>query len=74
MHVLLDVRHTCSDVGGAHECLLQVWNQKVSGFTTHTFDSEFKTLTTNFVGTDGSTLKSFTVTKASSAERIRSTC
>ena len=41
----------------------QVWSAKKSGFTQHTFSSDYTTLTTDFIGTDGSVLHSFTVTK-----------
>lgn len=40
-----------------------VWNQKVAGFTTHTFSSDLTKLTTNFVDYTGATLYSFDITK-----------
>eukprot|EP01031_Cornospumella_fuschlensis_P033878 gene33878-40991_t len=40
-----------------------VFNQKVAGFTSHTFSDDFSTLTTNFVSYTGSTIHSFTVNK-----------
>jgi len=43
-----------------------VYNNKVSGFTKHTFSDDFSTLTTDFIGTDGSSMYSFTVTKGAS--------
>jgi len=44
----------------------KVYNNKVSGFTLHTFSSDFKTLKTDFIGTDGSSMYSFTTTKGAS--------
>jgi predicted MPP superfamily phosphohydrolase len=41
----------------------QVWTAKKSGFTLHTFSDDYKSLKTDFIGTDGSTLHTFTVTK-----------
>lgn len=40
-----------------------VWNQKVAGFTLHTFSDDLSTLTTDFVTYTGDTVHSFTVTK-----------
>ena len=40
-----------------------VWTQKVSGFTLHTFSSDFSTLTTDFYSYTGTIVHSFTVNK-----------
>lgn len=40
-----------------------VWNQKVAGFTTHTFSSDYTQLTTNYITYTGETVHSFTVTR-----------
>jgi len=40
-----------------------VWNQKVAGFTHHTFSSDYTQLATDFISYEGNTLHSFTVTK-----------
>ena len=40
-----------------------VFNLKVAGFTSHTFNSDFTELTTNFVSYDGENIHSFTVYK-----------
>jgi predicted MPP superfamily phosphohydrolase len=40
-----------------------VWNQKVPGFTSHTFSADYKTLTTSFVTFTGDVPHNFTVTK-----------
>jgi hypothetical protein len=40
-----------------------IWNQKVPGFTTHTFSADYKTLKTEFVTFKGDVPHSFTVTK-----------
>lgn len=40
-----------------------VYNNKIAGFTTHSFDSTFKTLTTSYVTYTGQNIHSFTVTK-----------
>jgi hypothetical protein len=40
-----------------------VFNQKVAGFTTHTFSSDFSQLTTNYVDAEGNMIHSFTVTR-----------
>eukprot|EP00656_Telonema_subtile_P008588 TRINITY_DN14007_c0_g4_i1.p1 TRINITY_DN14007_c0_g4~~TRINITY_DN14007_c0_g4_i1.p1 ORF type:complete len:437 (+),score=109.12 TRINITY_DN14007_c0_g4_i1:73-1383(+) len=40
-----------------------VFTQKTSGFTLHTFNADFTTLTTDFIDSTGATLHSFTVTK-----------
>eukprot|EP01062_Namystynia_karyoxenos_P031297 TRINITY_DN23226_c1_g1_i1.p1 TRINITY_DN23226_c1_g1~~TRINITY_DN23226_c1_g1_i1.p1 ORF type:complete len:431 (+),score=174.57 TRINITY_DN23226_c1_g1_i1:85-1293(+) len=40
-----------------------VWNQKTAGFTRHTFDSAFATLTNEFVSYEGKVLYSFSVKK-----------
>jgi len=48
--------------GTAHQ-FTQVWEKKVAGFTTHSFSSDFKTLTTNFVDYNGNILYTFDVTK-----------
>lgn len=50
--------------GGILQQYKQIWNGKVSGYTTHTFNTAFTQLTTNFVDTTGATLHSFTVDKA----------
>ena len=41
-----------------------VFNQKVAGFTVHTFSEDFSTLLTEFVTYTGSVIHSFTVNKA----------
>eukprot|EP00462_Mataza_sp_D1_P010186 CAMPEP_0175164568 /NCGR_PEP_ID=MMETSP0087-20121206/26496_1 /TAXON_ID=136419 /ORGANISM="Unknown Unknown, Strain D1" /LENGTH=440 /DNA_ID=CAMNT_0016453635 /DNA_START=44 /DNA_END=1367 /DNA_ORIENTATION=+ len=41
----------------------RIFNQKVAGFTTHTFSADYSTLTTNFVTSSGATIHSFTVAK-----------
>jgi len=43
----------------------QLFTAKKSGFTLHTFSADYKTLKTDFMGTDGSVLHSFSVTKGS---------
>jgi len=43
-----------------------VYNNKVSGFTLHTFSDDFKTLKTELIGTDGKSMYSFTTTKGAS--------
>lgn len=40
-----------------------VWNQKVAGFTTHTFSGDYSQLTTSYVTASGTTPNSFTVSK-----------
>ena len=40
-----------------------VYSNKVSGFTRHTFSGDLKTLTTEFIGTDGASMYSFSVTR-----------
>lgn len=40
-----------------------VYNNKVSGFTLHTFSADFATLKTDFIGVDGSSMYSFTTAK-----------
>ncbi|RYH23706.1 hypothetical protein EON65_17560 [archaeon] len=40
-----------------------VFNQKVAGFTSHTFSDDFSTLTTNFVAYTGDIIHTFTVNK-----------
>jgi len=42
----------------------EVFYQKVSGFSTHTFSDDFSTLTTNVVDTSGSVIHSFVTSKA----------
>jgi len=44
----------------------QVYNNKVSGFTKHTFSADFHTLTTDLIGVDGESMYSFTTTKGAS--------
>jgi len=41
----------------------QVYNNKVSGFTMHTFSDDFKTLKTDFIGVDGASMYSFSTVK-----------
>eukprot|EP00467_Chlorarachnion_reptans_P008534 CAMPEP_0114527278 /NCGR_PEP_ID=MMETSP0109-20121206/23522_1 /TAXON_ID=29199 /ORGANISM="Chlorarachnion reptans, Strain CCCM449" /LENGTH=455 /DNA_ID=CAMNT_0001709215 /DNA_START=20 /DNA_END=1388 /DNA_ORIENTATION=- len=43
-----------------------VWNQKVAGFTFHSFNSDYTELTTDFITYAGEVVHSFTVTKGSS--------
>ena len=43
-----------------------VFNQKVAGFTLHTFNSDYTELTNEFIGYDGEVVHSFTVTKGQS--------
>lgn len=43
-----------------------VFNQKVAGFTVHTFSSDFKTLTTDYIAYTGETIHTFTTTKGGS--------
>ena len=40
-----------------------LWNQKVAGFTLHTFSEDYSTLTTDYVSYTGETIHSFSVTK-----------
>lgn len=40
-----------------------LYNEKVSGFSLHTFSDDFSTLTTEFIGTDGKTLHTFVTSK-----------
>ena len=39
------------------------WHNKIAGFTTHKFNSDFTTLTTSFVAFNGSTIKTLVVNK-----------
>jgi len=41
----------------------QVWNNKIAGFTTHTFSSDYSSLTTDFYDYNGNNIHTFTVTK-----------
>ena len=41
-----------------------LWNQKVAGFTLHTFSDDYSSLTTEYIDYQGSTIHSFTVKKA----------
>jgi len=52
-----------SESGHAHK---SVFTARTSGFTLHTFSSDFSSLTTDFIDASGSKLHSFTVTKGSS--------
>ena len=40
-----------------------MWNEKVAGFTLHTFSDDLSTLTTDFIDYSGEVLHSFTVEK-----------
>merc|ERR1712050_14473 len=51
------------DNGHQHE---SVFTAQKSGFTLHTFSSDFSSLTTDFIDASGSKLHSFTVRKGSS--------
>ena len=42
-----------------------VWNQKVAGFTLHTFSADYQSLKTDYVTYTGAIVNSFTVTKGS---------
>lgn len=53
---------TLSQTGSGHS-YDEKWYKKVSGFTTHTFSSDFSSLTTKFIGTDGSELYTLTTQK-----------
>ena len=44
-----------------------VWEDKVAGFTTHTFSADLSELTTNFVDYTGSTIHSVTTTRGGGA-------
>lgn len=41
----------------------RVWNQGVSGFTTHTFSQDFTQLTTTYVTYENQFVRNFTITK-----------
>lgn len=43
-----------------------LYNDRISGFTLHTFSDDYTTLTTDFLDTDGNTLHSFRVSKGPS--------
>jgi hypothetical protein len=43
-----------------------VWNQKVAGFTRHSFSEDLSSLTTDFVDSSGATVHTFTVQKGES--------
>jgi len=42
-----------------------LWNQKVAGFTSHTFSTDYTQLTTNYIDAKGNIVHSFSVTKGS---------
>ena len=42
-----------------------IYNARKSGFTLHTFSTDYSTLTTDFIGTDSTSMYSFKVTKTS---------
>ncbi len=44
-----------------------VWNQKVAGFTLHTFSDDFSQLKTDYISYEGRTLHTFTVKKGAPA-------
>ena len=50
-----------SDAGAS--TVSTVWNQKVAGFTLHTFSEDYTSLTTEYVSYQGVTVHSFTVAK-----------
>jgi hypothetical protein len=54
-----------SDDGGSSSShsYQSVWNEKVAGFTLHTFSDDLSTLTTDFIDYSGEVLHSFTVEK-----------
>merc|ERR1712232_1277813 len=58
MSLGLDI--SASDTGHDHK---SVFTARTSGFTLHTFSSDFSSLTTDFIDTSGSKLHSFTVKK-----------
>uniref|UniRef100_A0A7S2XDA4 Calcineurin-like phosphoesterase domain-containing protein n=1 Tax=Lotharella oceanica TaxID=641309 RepID=A0A7S2XDA4_9EUKA len=43
-----------------------IWNQKVAGFTAHSFNDDYTQLTTDYIDYSGNVVHSFTVTKGSS--------
>jgi len=47
-----------------------VFNSKTAGFTVHKFNSDFTTLTNDFVSYTGKVLHSFTVTKGATREKL----
>jgi acid phosphatase len=51
------------DYAGATHSYQTVWNNKVAGYTSHTFSDDLTTLRTDFMGVNGAVLHSFTVTK-----------
>ena len=55
---------------GQHE-YKTVWNQKVAGFTLHSFSDDYASLTTDYVDYQGNTVHSFTVKKSSRQARAR---
>jgi len=56
------------DVNNTHK-LEELFYKKVSGFTSHTFSSDFSTLTSNVLDTDGNVLYTFTTKKQSGSKR-----
>ncbi|CAE7904317.1 DIP13, partial [Symbiodinium necroappetens] len=47
-----------------------VWEEKVAGFTLHTFSSDFKDLKTDYISYTGDILHSFNVTRGSGSTQI----
>ena len=44
---------------------------QVSGFTLHTFSEDFKTLKTEYIGTDGKAMYSFSTTRGDGRAAVR---
>jgi hypothetical protein len=55
---------TVTGVGHSYK---SVWENKIAGFTTHTFSSDFATLTTTFVDNNGNKIHTVTTTRGAPA-------
>lgn len=63
-----DQEHTLETVLNA--TATNVWEQKVAGFTLHTFSDDYTKLRTDYISNEGTTVHSFTVTKGQPSQVV----